>query len=620
MIRNLGILLRYILFWLLVFVMGRTVFILFNLHEAGQLPLGEVLAAYYHGFMLDVSMTGYIMAVPAFLWLIAHFSNNKAAVNRGLKIYQVIMLSIVILISTADAELYRFWGQKLNMYASSFARFPKQMMASSAGSSLVKIVIAIGLQYFIAWFVYRKWIKGLDEVQELKRKPVLLPVFVVIAGLIFLGIRGGWGKAAINQSAAYYSPQLFLNHAAVNASWNLLAGMVETNDATNKNPYVFTGNAEAHALVDSLYDASCSSFPQLIRDQQANVLLIILEGWGADVIEPLGGETGITPQFNALAQQGLLFTNAYASGNRTDKGIAAVISAQPSLAKSSIINKIEKFSNLPSLCRSFTAKGYHSEFIYGGESIFANMKGFWLNAGYQRIVDLNDFPLKERVADWGVHDDALFAKVLEELNGMPQPFFASTLTLSSHEPFRVPVTAIAGDDDAQRYRNAAHFSDACLGAFLQKAAAQPWYANTLVVIVADHGHQWPKDRKSYDPQRFHIPLLFTGGALRPEWRGRTISKTGSQMDIAATVLQQFGMDSKAFNWSKNLADTCTKSFATFVYNDGIGLVQYGRQLVFDQETKQVIWNAAEANDSLSQQMQRTARAVEQVYYDEYLTR
>lgn len=618
-LKSLIFLLRYFLFWFIIFTVSRTVFILFNLHDAAQFSFGELIATYVHGLMLDISTICYLLIFPFIHLVTSQFIRHKIIKERILAFYSFVMVILVVFISTADAELYRFWGQKLNAYATSFARFPKQMLASSGVLSLAKIVLAIFIQLLSANVLYRLLVRGKDVQVAAHHKWIALLSVPVVSVVIFVGIRGGWGKAAVNQSSAYYSSHLFLNHTAVNSSWNLMSSFINSADGENTNPYHFIDNTVAGDIVDSLYKTNSTSFPAILNAPKPNLLLIILEGWDADVIEPLGGETGVTPQLNSMVEDGILFTHFYSSGNRTDKGLASILSAQPSLAKSSIINKIEKFTDLPSLCKSLTDTGYSSMFVYGGESIFANMKGYWFNAGFQKIIDLNDFPVSERNSEWGVHDEFLYNRILNEAGEMKQPFFLSTITLSSHEPFKVPVTKFAGSDDPQLYRNAVYYSDSCLGVFIQYAKKQSWYNNTLIVITSDHGHQWPKDRKSYDPERFHIPLLITGGAVKNEFRGKIILKTGSQTDIATTLLTQFGMHTKQFNWGKNLLNSASLSFATYTYNDGIGLVSDSCVLVYDQETKRVIFSN-NLTEIKSGHFEKTARSYEQVYYNEFLMR
>lgn len=578
----------------------------------------SIVKAFGHGLRLDISMVCYLSVIPLLLWCLSQYIPQQRFLNRVLKTYNAFILLLVVLISLADGELYQHWGQKINAYASSFAKFPKEMLVFSASGSTFKFIIIILCFFLFAYFLYTKGMKGLDEINNKvpKWQPVLATVFLL--SFLFLGIRGGIGKAAINQSSAFYSPNIYLNHTAVNATWNLMASIVDTPEETDHNAYAFVENKEAKAILKTLTFES-SRFPKLFNQQTPNIVLVILEGWTADVIEPLGGEKNVTPYFNTLSKEGLLFTNFYANGNRTDKGLAAIISSQPALAHSSIINNIQKFTSLPSIPSELKQLKYNTSFYYGGASEFANMKGYWLNAGYDDIIDLAAFPLNKQHAEWGVHDDVLFDKVLEGLNGTPSPFFSSVLTLSSHEPFKVPFTSEfkgSGDDDL--YRNAVKFSDQALGMFFEKVKQESWYQNTVFIILADHGHQWPLDRKAYDPERFKIPFLLVGGALAPQYRGAVNPTIAGQVDLASMLLSQLGLNVSAFNWSKNFMDTAYKPFATFTYNDGIGIIKSNTKIVFDQESKQVIWK--DGDSLLWQKAEQEARAYEQLYFEEYKNR
>jgi phosphoglycerol transferase MdoB-like AlkP superfamily enzyme len=509
-------------------------------------------------------------------------------------------------------------GQKLNAYASSFAKFPKEMLVFSASGSGFKLLgIAMGF-VGLSYLLYAKGMKGLDEVSDDVKWWQPISFTMVLLCLLFVGIRGGLGKAAINQSSAFYASNIFLNHVAINATWNLMASIVDTPEEMDENVYAFTGDEDAQQLLAGL-SFNRKGHEQLFTETSPNIVLIILEGWTADVIEPLGGESHVTPSFNALSKDGLLFTQFYANGNRTDKGLAAIISAQPALAHSSIINNIQKFTALPSIPLVLKQKQYHTSFYYGGASEFANMKGYWLNAGYEHIIDLADFPFAQQHAEWGVHDDVLFQKVLSGLNTSKAPFFTTVLTLSSHEPFKVPIESEfkgSGDDDL--YRNAVKFSDQCLGDFFAQAKTQPWYKHTVFIVLADHGHQWPLDRKAYDPDRFKIPFLIVGGALNPIYQGQINTTIAGQVDIAAMLLPQLDLPAEAFTWSKNVLDSGYIPFATYTYNDGIGMVKPTNRIVYDQESQQLIWT--EGDSTTWNKTQREARAYEQLYFDEYRNR
>ncbi len=621
-IKSIGAFLRYYLFWYLIFVAARIVFIFFNSSGASQFSAAELFSTFYHGAALDISMVSYLCVLPLVIWVMAHFIRSHAILNKVLKGYNILLLTCVILLVLADAELYRFWEQKINAYASSFAKFPKEMAIFSSGSLVLQPIITLLLFVAFAWILYKKLATDFDSSFTSVKKVVPLICFPVFGVLLFLGIRGGTGKSVINQSSAFFSVHPFLNHAAVNTAWNFLASVVEPLETTKKNPYKFIDDQEAEALIGEYrHKNNVSNAVSLTDLKQPNILFVLLEGWGADVVEPCGGEAGVTPHLNKLIAEGYFFSRFYANGNRTDKGLAAVLSAQPALAHSSIINHIEKFNGLPSLPAAFANNGYYTSFYYGGDSKFANMKGYLLSAGVKDIFDLDVFPLNQRNAEWGVHDDVLLNNLANGLGKQTQPFFSIALTLSSHEPFRIPaVKKYGSNSDADDYRSSVYYADSCIGAFFNQVKDKPWYKNTLIVIVADHGHQWPKDRKAYDPERYHIPFIITGGALNQELKGKVNNRIAAQVDIASSLLRQFGWSDTSFTWSRNFMDTGTKAFASFVLNDAIGWVNDSARLVFDQETKKLIYYTGNLTPQRIEYHTKKARAYEQVYFNEYIKR
>ncbi len=618
MIKNLGILCRYVSYWYLLFIAARIVFITLNWSQLHMLSIGELAYSFYHGFALDVSMTAYCCFIPFLLWIISHFSRYQVHINKALKIYNIVLLVIIVFITIADGELYIHWGQKINAYASSFAKFPKEMLVFSSGVGAGKLVVISVFYFVFAYYIYHFGMRGLDTIDAKLTSKWIIVSGVCIFILLVIGMRGGIGKSPLSQSSAYYSTHSILNQVALNTCWNLLSSFIETSESTSSNPYIFTSKQAAQQHLD-LLQFKPKGFPLLFTSNQPNIVFIILEGWSADVVGCLGGEKRITPNFDSLSKEGYLFDHFYASGNRTDKGLAAIISAQPALPNSSIINSIQKFTKLPSVANSLKQHGYSTSFYYGGESDFANMKGYWLSAGYEHIVDLDDFPLANRNAEWGVHDDQLWQKVVAGLNVSPEPFFASVLTLSSHEPFNVPEkTYLYSADEADQYRNAVWYADKQLGLFFEQAKTQPWYSRTIFIIQSDHGHKLPAYHQPMQAGMYHIPMLVVGGALKAEVRGSVNHTLSSQLNTAATFLPQVHIDASAFNWSYNCLDSAYKPFAAFVYHHGVGLMNSDAKVVYSHFNKMVEWS--EGDSLYFPLLEKQARSYLQVYYDEYLNR
>jgi phosphoglycerol transferase MdoB-like AlkP superfamily enzyme len=616
---NIGIFIRYLLFWYSVMLLARSGFWFINADLFRVYDLSVLFQSFVSGFRLDIATVCYVSVIPFLMWLVAHFVQYKNWLNRTLKIYNACILTLVLGIAMADAVLYEAWGQKLNAYASSFAKFPSDMMVFISHIAYLKIIAVLIVQVLLAWFIYHKGMTGLVKIKQ-TNKWLLFPVAVLMLGIIFVLIRGGVGKSTINVSSAFYAPVPALNHLAVNASWHFISTLTEDVNTTH-NPYALLPIDEAEQIVNKLFDLSVdTSMIQITEVNKPNIIIIMMESWAADVIEPIGGDSGVTPRFNEWCKNGILFTNFYANGNRTDKGLAAIISAQPSMAKQSIVNHMDKFMSLPSLGKELKKYEYNSSFIYGGDASFANMKAYLMSAGINEVNDISNMGFTTQTAGWGVHDDLLFSYALDKLNQTSRPFFTTILTLSSHEPFNVPFHGkFEGNDMPDAYRNAVQFSDNELGKFLDKAKHQQWYDESIIIVVADHAHQWPYKRIVYEPQSFHIPMLITGGAIKKEWRGKRMVNYANQTDIAYSILRQLGIKQNPFSWSRNMFDTLQPRDAFYTYNNGTGMVGDKVKFVFDQEVGQVIWPKELDTVNIKFAIKKP-KAYQQVYYQEYMER
>ncbi len=400
---------------------------------------------------------------------------------------------------------------------------------------------------------------------------------------------------------------------AVNASWNFFSSLIKDTGRTD-NPFAEFSKEEADQLLSKLKHPDPSSINHIQTDSATNVILIIWESFTAKIVSSLGGVPGVAPRFDSLSQEGIFFTRLYATGDRSDKGLIGILSGYPAQPTTSIITIPSKTATLPSLPKYFRSKGYHTSFYYGGETEFANIKSYLLQQGFDRIVDKSKFKARDMNSKWGAHDHIVFNRLLSDLDAQPTPFFTTLFTLSSHEPFEVPAeTVIKGTDNEHKFLNAHHYTDASLGAFIDQAKTKSWWKNTLIVIVADHGHPLPvlSDKKI---DQFRIPMLWLGGVVRQP--GVTIDTLGSQTDLASTLLGQMNHPSDDFQWSNNLFKVNRTPYAFYAFNNGFGWVTPKGDVVFDNTGKREIekWGESAEKDK------RTGMAYLQTLFDDFLSR
>lgn len=237
--------------------------------------------------------------------------------------------------------------------------------------------------------------------------------------------------------------------------------------------------------------------------------------------------------------------------------------------------------------------GYANQtFIYGGDLRFNSFNSLVTLAGFDRIITEDDFPASAMGDKWGAHDEYTFNRLLDEMKNQRQPFFDFIFTLSSHEPFTVPMAR----KHENPYFNSVCYTDSCLGDFISKVKKNNLWDNTLFIMVADHGHGGPNNIGNDEKMRYRIPLLLTGGALCVS--DTTITTVGSQIDIAATLLPQLGISADAFTFSKNLLSPDIFPYAFYDFNDGYGYVDPTQYIVYDNQGKQYL--RKEGNETMGQ--------------------
>ena len=416
-------------------------------------------------------------------------------------------------------------------------------------------------------------------------------VFLFVLAFLFIPIRGSFTVSPINISSVYFHQNPFANHAAINELWNFTYALTEMEVV--KNPYEFMNVEKA----DSLFPVKNRQQVEvngLVKVNKPNILLFIVESFSAKVLEPFGGWEGVAPRVNELCDESVIFKNIYASGSRTDKGLVATLSGFPALPTNSIIKYPDKVQTLPFLSKDLKERDYHTGFYYGGDVNFANMRSYLVAGKFEYISDMFDFPKRLHASKWGVHDEFLLQRVLEECNESRYPFFKTVLTLSSHEPFDVPLESkFAGEDEFSKYLNAVYYTDSCLGEFISAAKVSSWWDSTLILITADHGVRHPRSNPIFYPENFKIPLIITGGALNIQ--DTVIFKQGSQVDLSYTLLQMLNMETNEYPYSKNLFSS-DNNFAYFAYNKGFGYVTDSSIFTYDLNAKEPFYWSGKANE------------------------
>lgn len=559
---------------------------------------------------MDISFTAYICILP-FLLFFARSIFTSFSIEKIIKIYTFIVIIFISFLITADLELYSAWGYRMDATPLLYLSSPKEMAASAYSSPLFLLFSIFIILFLVFIWLYNKYVDIYICIQPGKFSYARSGFSLFMVAFLFVPIRGGIQKIPINQSDAYFSPKLFADHAAINLPWNIFFSILNKN--SGHNPFDYFPEDKAKSLVEELYKTENAHIPAILNTKRPNIIFIIMESYTAKFIGCLGGEKEVTPNIDRIAADGLLFTNIYAAGDRSEKGLVAVLSGYPNQAITSIIKTPTKTQHLPSITQALEAAGYHTSYTYGGELEFANIKSYLLNTGFDELISKYSFPLSERTTSWGVHDQYSLPSLISDIKKEKQPFFATLFTLSSHEPYDVPFSKFKGGDETNKFRNSVAYTDSCIGVFMNTLHNDPLWQNTLVVFVADHGHHLPGNDPNDRPAKFHIPLIFSGGALKEKG---IVPIIGSQTDIVKTVLDQLGISGDKFPWSKDLLDSSARPFAFYCFNNGFGFVEPKGIVTVDNVSRKVIYNSGKADSGTI----NYGKAYMQLSYQDYLNR
>lgn len=589
---------------LLIFILQKPLFMLYNGSIEKGFGFADYMQVMVHGASLDAATAGYLTAFPFLLVLISIWF-RKFPLKKILYGYYILAAALISIIFVVDMALYTFWGFKLDASVFLYIDSPKEALASvSVGFILLRVLAILLLIALNSWVL----LKITPSVLNATRKRIAGTAgMLLLGGVLFVIIRGGVTESTSNIGQVYFSNEPFLNHSAVNPDFSLLSSMGKSQDFASE--FNFFDEEKRAALFDGLYPTTDGdSIIQVLNTKRPNILIILMEGFGGAFVEPLGGLPDVTPHFNRLSKEGVFFTNCYANSFRTDRGTVCTFSGYLGLPTASVMKIPAKSRTLPAIAEGLSKAGYKTDFLYGGDINFTNMKSYLLSTGYQRLTANTDFSLAEQTSNaWGVNDDITFEYLYNQLRNRKEegPWHTAFLTLSSHEPFEVPYHRLE-----DKIPNAFAYTDECLGKFIDRLKQTPAWKDLLVICLPDHGFYYPREGSNAMPRFYHIPLLWLGGAVKQPMQ---VDKIMNQTDLAATLLGQLGLEHTAFTFSRNVLGSDYKyPFAFYSFNNGFSFRDSTGVTVFDNNSGSILFDEPEADESRLDK----GKAILQTVYDD----
>ena len=395
---------------------------------------------------------------------------------------------------------------------------------------------------------------GLSRLQKSQGRwsyPIRLVSYPLVLALLVLAGRSTLGHRPINASSVAFSNDQLLNELALSSTYTLLNavyGLKNEGDPAALYPQMSQVEVLERVRESTFVDESAFKHPDLPtlhnvaggpKKKAKNIVILLEESMGARFIGKLGG-LPLSPELDKLADEGIWFSNLYATGIRSARGIEAVITGFPPSASRSVLKLGLAQQGFYTVAQTLKEKGYKNYFIYGGESHFDNMRGFLLNNGFDAVIEEKDFTQWKYKGSWGVSDEDVFDKAHEVIEAEQQPLFALIFSSSFHSPFEFPDGRIELYDEHKSTKfNAVKYADYAIGHFFRMAKQSSYWDDTIFLVVADHDER-PRGASLVPVSSYHIPGLIVGAGIEP----RVYTKVSSQVDLLPTLFNLAGISAR----------------------------------------------------------------------------
>lgn len=458
-------------------------------------------------------------------------SGRKRYVTRNILYLITLFIFTFVIVQNLVSE-YFFWnefGIRYNFIAVDYLIYTNEVIGNIMESyPVVPLFVAIGaVTLLISFWLYAKTRKSLGNLPNFKQKIGLLISYSVLFALSL------W---AIPHTANIHSENTFTREIQANGIYKFYHAFTHSElDFFQFYPTINQKEAENNFFENFLEQKFIREISPEAEEIRKNVVLISVESLSSEFMEFYGNKEGITPFLDSLSRQSLFFTNFYATGNRTVRGLEALTLCVPPTAGESIVKRKdnkEKFT----IGNIFKQKGYSVKYLYGGYSYFDNMEDFFGGNGYD-IVDRSHFKPEEiSFANiWGVCDEDMAIKAIETMNEQARkgiPFFNHWMSVSNHRPFTYPEGKIDIPSDSKSRAGGVKYTDYALKRFFEMAQKQTWFDDTIFVIVSDHCAS-SSGKTDLPLERYRIPaMIYAPNFIKPE----NFTKLTSQIDLMPTLL------------------------------------------------------------------------------------
>lgn len=540
-----------------------------------------ILRAFFTGFCYDFAVgTLFLLLYSIYLLVFP----KRWIGSRFDKIFTYVYLAIVLLIIyfslLAEIPFWDEFGVRFNFIAVDYLIYTYEVISNINESYPLPLIIFVLVALIVLTFVFlqkRKIFRNtFSDKRPISKRFALF--YVLIPALIL--------SLILKNKQADFSNNLVLNELGKNGTFSFFSAF-KSNELDYETFYPKIDDKEAYSvlkknLLQENQAYATNKWDDISRttksdnEQRPNVILIAIESFSGDFLKAFGNKDNLTPNYDKLANEGIFFTNLYATGTRTVRGMEALTLSVPPTPGNSIVRRPDN-QNLFSVATIFKEKNYQPYFIYGGDGYFDNMNNFFGGQGFD-IVDRNrGNPLSDEIKTqrfnipdnevsfenaWGICDEDLYKqsiKYADKSSKINKPFFQFVMTTSNHKPYTFPAGKI---DLPQGDRNGAvKYTDYALGKFLADAKTKPWFKNTVFVIVADHcassAGKW-----EINIDKHHIPAIIYNLPQKAE----KINRLTSQIDLMPTLFGYLGWNYTTSLYGKDINQTKIGDERAFIGN------------------------------------------------------
>ncbi|NPA66198.1 MAG: sulfatase-like hydrolase/transferase [Epsilonproteobacteria bacterium] len=584
---------RYYLYMISIFFLGRLA--LFITYFDRLTPTdSSYWLTFLYGLRIDSIVANMFLVIPL---LLLAFSPKILSrfINVFLKYYFLFLIGYLIFIEIATFPFMAQYDVRPNYLFVEYLEYPQEVFSMIIADYKLELLIAFIIIGSFGFFFLRHY-KGFESVFETpwwKRALLFLP----LGALLFIGIRSSFGHRPANISDAMYSSNRILNEITKNSLYSVGYAIYANKEYEKQNitkeygkmpideaKKRFLSRLNIHSE-DTKYFLSRVEPSHFDIHHHKNIVIFIQESLGAQFVEALGGEKGITPHLNQLAQEGILFTQLYSNGTRSVRGIAGLVAGNFSIPGKGVVKRNKSQNDYFTLAKAVKPYGYHTSFIYGGESRFDNMKGWFLGNGFDEVIDEEKFKDPKFVGTWGVCDDEVVQRANKEFKKLyeqKEKFASVIFSTSNHTPFDFPkekITPLKGEK-LKSVKNAIKYADFAIGKLIELAKKEGYYKDTIFVIAADHNVRVYGD-DIVPVNMFHIPGVILGSDIKPQ----KYSTLSTQPDVLATTLDLAGIEAKTPIMGHSIFSDKKTDLSLMQFNDTYAL-RVGEKVAVLQPHKQ----------------------------------